>query len=89
MVDIFLGKHFSHIGSARRIAYHCGASANQSNRLISSHLQALHKSQRHEMSRSQTIRDTVKADIKCCFTVVNHVADFFFVGNLCNKASFF
>ncbi len=85
----FVGHHLAHIGSAGRVADHCGAAANQGNRLITCHLQTLHQAERHEMSDMQAVRSRVKSDVEGCFTFVNQLAYKLLVRNLRNQAAGF
>ena len=43
VVDVLLGEHFTHIGTAGGVADHGGAAADQGNGLIAGHLQPLHQ----------------------------------------------
>ena len=79
MLNIFSGQHFTHIGSPGRVADHCGASANQRDRFIARHLQALHQRQRHKMSRRQAVRRAVKPDVKRRFACIDQIPDLRFV----------
>ena len=87
MVDIRLGEHLTHIGTSRGIADHRGTAADERNRLVARHLQALHKRERHEVTGRQAVRRAVKADIKASLSVVDQVADLLFIGDLRDQAT--
>ena len=42
MLDVFHREHLAHVGAAARVADHRGAAADEGNRLVARHLQALH-----------------------------------------------
>ena len=86
MFNVFSGQHLSHIGSSAGITDHGCTAADQCDRLISCHLQSLHQGQRHKMTRRQAVCSTVKADVKGCFSVVDHFTDLFFICHLCKQA---
>ena len=87
VVDIFLGQHLPHICTAGRISDHSSTPADEGNRFVPCHLQALHQRQRHKMSRCQTVCGAVKADIEHCFPRIDHTLDLFFVGDLGDQTS--
>ena len=87
VVDILLGEHLPHIGAAGGVTDHGGAAADEGDGLVARHLQALHQSQGHEMTRRQRIRRAVKADVEGGFAVVDHLTDLFLVGDLCDQAT--
>ena len=75
MGDIVLGQHLAHIGAAGGVADHGSAAANQGNRLVACHLQALHQGQGHKVACGQAVGSAVKADIKSSLAVVDQVND--------------
>ena len=85
MRDSFGGHHLSHIGFARRVAYHARAAAYKRDRLISRLLEPFHKAERHEMTYMEAVGGRVEADIERGFSRVYHFADFFFVRYLSDK----
>ena len=87
VVDILLGEHLPHIGTARGVADHGGAAADEGDRLVARHLQTLHQGQRHEMTCRQRVRRAVKADVERGLAVVDHLADLFLIGDLCDEAA--
>ena len=89
VLDVLTGQHLAHIGSARGVADHGGAAADQGDRLVARHLQALHQRQRHEVPCRQAVRRAVKADIERRLARVDHRLDLFLVGQLGEKSSCF
>ena len=87
VVDGFGSHHFSHIGLARGVAYHCGAAADKHDRLVSCHLKSFHKAKRHKVTNVKAVRCGVKADVEGSLSVVYHLADFLFIGYLSDKPS--
>ena len=87
MAYIFLGQHLAHIGTAGGIADQGRAVADQCDWLVSCHLQALHQAKRHEVSNMKGVSRAVKADVKSCFAIVDHLADFIFVRDLGNQSA--
>ena len=87
--NVFLCEHFAHIRTAGRIADHGGATANQGDGTVTSHLQTLHQGQSHKMARGQTVRGAVKANVEGCFTIVDDFFDFFLVGHLRDQTARF
>ena len=86
--DVLFGQHLAHVGAAGGIADHGGASADQSDGLVASHLQALHQGQRHKMACGQAVGSAVEADVKGCLAVVDEVDDLL-VGDLRHQAAGF
>ena len=87
MVNGLLGHHGAHIRPTGGIANHGGAAANQGDGLVSGHLQPLHQAQRHEVTHMEGVGGGVKTDVEGGFAVVNHLADFFFIGHLGNQTT--
>ena len=86
VVDVLLGEHFPHIGTAGGVADHGRAAADQGDGLVARHLQALHQGQRHEVSGGQAVGGAVKADVEGGLAVVDHFPDFFLVGHLSDQS---
>ena len=84
----FLGEHLSHIGSAGGITDERSTVANEGDGAVSCHLQALHKTQSHEVTDVQRVGGAVKADVKRGFAVIDHVFYLIFIGYLRDKPSF-
>ena len=84
--DILFGQHLAHIGAAGGIADHGSASADQGDRLVACHLQALHQGQGHKMACGQAVGRAVKADIKSRLAVVDQINDLV-VGDLCHQTT--
>ena len=89
MVNVLFGQHFAHVGTARRVADHGGAAANQGNGLVACHLQALHQGQGHKVAGGQAVGCAVKADVENSLAVVDYFLDFFLVRYLGNQAAGF
>ena len=88
-VNLLDGHHAAHIGSAGGISYHTRAAADQSNRLIARHLEALHQAERHKVPYMQTVRGRIEADIEGRLALVYEAAHLFLVGHLCNQPAGF
>ena len=86
--DVLFGQHLAHVGAAGGIADHGGAAADQGDGLVSSHLQALHQGQRHEMACGQAVGSAVEADVEGCLAVVDEVDDLL-VGDLRHQTAGF
>jgi len=84
--DVLFGQHLAHIGAAGGIADHGSASADQGDRLVACHLQALHQGQGHKMACGQAVGRAVKADIKSSLAVVDQINDLV-VGDLCHQTT--
>ena len=87
MLDILAGEHLAHIRPTGGVADHGRTAADQRDRLVARHLQALHQGKRHEMSRCKAVSGAVKADIKNRFAIVDHGSDFFFIGDLRDQSA--
>ena len=87
MINVFSGKHLSHIASAGRVTDHGSAAADQSYRLITCLLKPLHKCKCHKMTCCKAVCGTVKADIKCCFSVVDQISYLCLIGSLSDKTT--
>ena len=87
MSNVLFCEHFSHIGSAGGVAYHCCASADKGDGSITRHLKTFHKCECHKMTCGEAVGGAVKTYIKLCFTTVYHFADFILVRYLCNKTA--
>ena len=74
--------HRAHVRAARGVADHARAAADQCDRAVTRHLQALHQAQRHEMADVQAVRRGVEADVEGRLAVVDHFADFRLIGHL-------
>ena len=79
MCDRFCCHHLTHIGSSGWITDHGCSATDQYNRLISSHLQALHQTKCHKMSYMKTVCGRVKSNIECSLSVIDQLLDLFFV----------
>ena len=60
--------------------------ADQGNRLVACHLQALHQGQGHKVACGQAVGSAVKADVKGCLAIVDQVDDLF-IGDLGHQAA--
>ena len=89
MVNVLFGQHFAHVGTARRVADHGGAAANQGNGFVACHLQALHQGQGHKVAGGQAVGCAVKSDVESSLAVVDYFLDFFLVRYLGNQAAGF
>ena len=87
MLDVLNRQHLAHVGAAGGVADHRRAAADQRNRLVARHLQALHQRQRHKVAGRQAVGRAVKADVKRRFAAVDQVADRLLVGDLCDQAA--
>ena len=87
VVDVLLGQHLAHIGTARRVTDHCRAAANQGNGAVAGLLQALHQGQGHKVTGSQAVRRAVKANVERGLAVVDDLLDLLLVGDLGNQAA--
>ena len=87
IIDVLLGQHLAHIGTAGGVADKRGAVADKRDGLVSCHLKTLHEAQCHEVADVQRIRGAVKADVERGLAVVHHVSDLFFVCHLSDKPS--
>ena len=86
MVDLFDCHHGTQVSPAGGISDHACAAADQSDRLVARHLQALHQQKGHEMAYMQGIRRRVKADIEFGPAVVDQIPDLVFARDLCQQA---
>ena len=84
--DILFGQHLAHVGTAGGVADHGSAAADQGNRLVACHLQALHQGQGHKVACGQAVGSAVKADVKGCLAIVDQVDDLF-IGDLGHQAA--
>ena len=84
VVDCLGSHHLSEIGSPGWIADHSRAAADKRNRLVASHLQPLHQTERHEVPHMQRIGSRVKTDVEGSLAVVDKLFDFLFVCHLRN-----
>ena len=87
MLNVLGGQHFAHIGAAGRVAHHAGTAAQQCNGPVSAGLQALHQAQRHKMAHMKAVCCGVKANVEGGLALIDHFADFGFVGYLGNQAA--
>ena len=86
VVDVLLGEHLPHIGTAGGVADHGRAAADQGDGLVARHLQTLHQGQRHEVAGGQAVGGAVKADVEGGLAVVDHFPNLFLVGDLGNQS---
>ena len=84
--DILFGQHLAHVGTAGGVADHGSAAADQGNRLVACHLQALHQGQGHKVACGQAVGSAVKANVKGCLAIVDQVDDLF-IGDLGHQAA--
>ena len=87
MCDGFCSHHGTHVGTTGGITNHSGAATNQRNGFVTSHLQTLHQAKRHKMAYMQGICCGIKANIESGLAIIDHLSDFFFIGNLGNQAT--
>ena len=87
MVDILFCKHFSHVGSARGVADHACAAAEEGDRSVAGHLEPLHKAESHEMTYMKAVGCRVKADVENGLSVIDKLLDFVFVRDLSNESA--
>ena len=79
------GHHGAHIGTAGGVADIAGAAADQDDRTVPCHLQALHEAESHKVTDMQAVCRGVKADIKGRLTVVDELFDLFLVSHLSDE----
>ena len=89
MLDGFHGHYLAHIRSARRISHHACASSYEDDRCVAEFLHIHHYYDLHEMSHVQAVGCRVESYIKLYFFVLQELTNFFFVGGLLYKTSFF
>ena len=87
MLNNFWCHHLTHIGTTGWISNHRGTAANQSDRLVASHLETFHKTQSHKVSDVQAVSSRIKTNLKDSFTVVDQIFNFLFIGYLGDKAA--
>ena len=87
VLDGVLGQHLTHVGAAGGVADQRRTVADQGDGLVARHLQTLHQAQRHKVAHVQAVRRTVKADVECGLAVVDHLADLFFICDLCDQTA--
>ena len=58
---------------------HGSAAADQGNRLVACHLQALHQGQGHKVACGQAVGSAVKADVKGCLLYTSYSFQFWFL----------
>ena len=89
VVNVLLGQHLAHVGTAGGVANHRCAAADQGNRAVAGLLQALHEGQGHKMPGGQAVGSAVKADVEGRLAVVDQLLDLLLVRDLCNQAAGF
>ena len=87
VVDILFRQHFSHIGSARGIADHSRAAAEQGNGTVACHLKSFHQAERHKVTDMKAVGGRIKADVENRLAVVDKLLDFVLVRHLSNKST--
>jgi hypothetical protein len=80
-------QHLTHIAASGGVADHAGAAADQNDRAVAGHLQALHEAQRHKVADVQGVRGRVEADIESGLAVVDHFPDLVLVCDLRDEAA--
>ena len=87
VLDGLLSEHLTHIGAPGGVADQGRAVADEGDGLVARHLQTLHQAQSHKVTHVQGVRRAVKADVKRGLAVVDHLADLFLVGDLCDQTA--
>jgi len=87
VIDVFLSEHLTHIGTTGGVTDHGGAAADEGDRLVAGHLQALHKAKSHEVTYMQAVCGTVKTNVEGCVTGIDKIGNLFLVSYLGNKTA--
>ncbi len=88
VLNILIGQHLTHIGTARGITYGAGTTTYQADRTMASPLHMGHDHQAQEMAYMKAVCRWIKAYIKGDLFIGQHVANFFLIGALGNIAPF-
>ena len=89
VVDSFYCHHFTHVSFTGRVTDHCCTAAYQTDRSVAASLHVCHCHYCQEMTNVQGICCGVDTDIECYAAFFKKGFDFFFMGQLFDKAAFF
>ena len=79
--------HAAHIALARRVAYHSGTAAENSNGAVSGALHTRHDKHLHHVTDVKAVRSGVKSDIKGRAALLEQLRYRLLVGALCKQSS--
>jgi hypothetical protein len=88
MLDIFIGKHSAHVGTARRVTNRARATAYKADGAMACPLHMCHSHQGDEMPCMEAVRRGVKANIKSHALLIKKFPQFSFIRALRDKATF-